>query len=132
MKKKITRRQVDAWLLPMRRTLQQMRTGEINSIDGHAVTRMHDGDKYERVEWCIAGVRGLLERVIPGCDTSALLLIEDRLIADEGMTEAEIDAALSFLRSIEKPLMRLHVEAVSSAVRTEMIAIELDAIRVAA
>ena len=64
--------------------------------------------------------------------TALLRRIERRLAAGVLMRVEDIDAALAFLRSIEKPLMGLSVSAVTSAVRTEQIAIELDALGIAA
>jgi hypothetical protein len=133
MKKKITRRQVDAWLAPMRRALIGMReSGCCDSIRGYAVTRLHHADDYARVDFCLAGFRGLLERLFPGLDSAPLLRVESRLANGVPLTVAEIDAALSLLKSLEKPLMGKTADEVTSAVRTEQIQIELDAIREAA
>ena len=130
--KRMTRRQVTAWLAPMRETFRQMRSGEIESIRGYPVTRSAVSDEWERVDWCCAGFRGLNERVLPDTDCAPLLKVERRLAAGVLMSADDIDAALEFLRSIEKLLMRLSVDAVTSAVRTEQIQIELDAIGAAA
>jgi hypothetical protein len=132
MKKKITRRQVDAWLAPMRRALLEMRSGYCDAIRGYAVTRLHHADDYARVDFCLAGFRGLLERLFPGLDSTHLLRVESRLANGVPLTVGEIDAALALLKALEKPLMSKTVDEVTSAVRTEQIAIELDAIREAA
>ena len=129
---KMTRRQVTAWLAPMRETFRVMRSGEIESIRGYPVTRSAVSDEWERVDWCCAGFRGLIERVLPATDCAPLLKVERRLAAGVLMSVEDIDAALAFLRAIEKPLMRLSVEDVQSAVRTEQIQIELDSLGVAA
>ena len=47
--KRMTRRQVAGWLLPIRSALKEMLSGEVDSIRGYAVTRLHRGDEYERV-----------------------------------------------------------------------------------
>jgi len=128
----MTFQEVSKWLAPMRKCLREMRFGEIDSIDGHAVTRMNDQDPYARVEWCLAGFRGLIERCLPRCDPAALLVLESKLTANEPLTIAEVDGALAFLRRIEKPLMRISVDEIQSKVLVEQICIELDAIREAA
>lgn len=132
MSKKITRRQVDAWLSPMRRSLLEMRTGYADSIRGYAVTRLHRQDDYARVDFCIAGFRGLLSRMLPDIDAGPLLKLENKLANGVPLTVEEIDAALRMLKSMEKPLMGKTVDEVTSAVRTEQIQIELDAIKEAA
>lgn len=132
MSKKITRRQVDAWLSPMRRSLLEMRSGYCDSIRGYAVTRLHRKDDYARVDFCIAGFRGLLARMFPAIDAGPLLKLENKLANGVPLTVEEIDAALRLLKSMEKPLMGKTVDEVTSAVRTEQIAIELDAIKEAA
>jgi hypothetical protein len=116
----------------MRATFRAMRSGEIESIRGYPVTRSAVSDQWERVDFCCAGFRGLIERVLPGTDCAPLLKVERRLAAGVLMCVEDIDAALVFLRSIEKPLMGLSVEAVTSGVRTEQLQIEMDALGVAA
>jgi hypothetical protein len=48
------------------------------------------------------------------------------------MQESDVDACLEALRAIVKPLMGFKVGVVMSAVRTEMISIEVDALGLAA
>ena len=52
--KRMTRKQVTGWLLPIRSALKEMLSGEVDSIKGYAVTRLHHGDEYERVDFCLA------------------------------------------------------------------------------
>jgi hypothetical protein len=132
MKKKITRRQVDAWLLPIRRALLEMRSGYADEIDGFAVTRLHNRDDYVRLDWCLAGFRGLANRLFPEADTASLLHIETQLAGNDLITIEDIDAAMAMLKSLKKPLMRMPAAVVRDAVITEQLCIELDAIREAA
>ena len=47
--KRITRRQAKSWLSPMRRALRQIaETGEADTVQGYAVTRLHGGANHAR------------------------------------------------------------------------------------
>lgn len=117
-----------AWLAPMRRCFAEMRQGEVDSIRGYAVTRLHASDDYARVDFCIAGFRALLDRLLPEIDTAPLSLIERRLAAGTPLTVAQIDAGLALLRHCEDALLRFSREEVKAAVLVEQCAIELDAL----
>lgn len=126
--KRITRRQARAWLTPMRSCFTEMKTGEVDAIRGYAVTRLHDQDSYERIDWCIAGFRGLIDRLCPEIDTRPLLAVEKKLAAGVALLVQEIDAALIVLKRSEDALLRHSVAAVKDAVLTEQINIELERI----
>lgn len=126
--KRVTRREMKAWLAPMRRCFAEMREGEVDSIRGYAVTRLHASDDYARVDFCIAGFRALLDRLLPEIDTAPLALVERRLAAGTPLTVAQIDAALALLRHCEDALLRFSREDVKAAVLVEQCAIELDAL----
>ncbi len=130
--KRITRRQVEAWLAPMRKALREMRSGEVDSIRGYAVTRLHNRDDYARVDHCLAGFRCLINRLFPSVDTACLQRLETRLANGVPLSVADLDAALSLLTSLEKPLMGMSAAAVSAAVLTEQVAIEFEALGMAA
>lgn len=126
--KRVTRREMRAWLAPMRRCFAEMRQGEVDSIRGYAVTRLHASDDYARVDFCIAGFRALLDRLLPEIDTAPLSLIERRLAAGTPLTVAQIDAGLALLRHCEDALLRFSREEVKAAVLVEQCVIELDAL----
>ena len=127
--KRITRRQARAWLEPMRSCLRGIRaTGESDTIRGYAVTRLHDRDDYARIDYCIAGFRGLTDRICPHIDSKPLLRLEQRFAAGSPLTIEMIDDALRMLRLVEDELMVHSVEAVKDVVLTEQILIEMDAI----
>ena len=130
--KLITRRKVEAWLRPMRLALREMRSGYVDSVRGYAVTRLHNRDDYARLDYCIAGFRCLINRLFPATDTACLLRLETRLANGIAFEVADIDAALSLLKSLEKPLMRMSASAVSDAVIAEQIRNEFEALGVAA
>ena len=130
--KRMTRRQVDGWFLPIRRALNEMLTGEVDSIRGYAVTRLHHGDEYERVDYCLAGFVGVIGRIFPEADLSPLTRLQKRLAAGAPVTEAEIHAALAFLKSLETPLIKQDWHHIKSCLTTEMLSIELSELGMAA
>ena len=131
--KRITRRQASAWLEPMRSCLREIRaTGESDTIRGYAVTRLHDRDDYARIDYCIAGFRGLTDRLCPHIDSAPLRRLEQRFAAGSPLTIELIDDALRMLRVVEGELMQHSVAEVKDAVLTEQILIEMDAMREAA
>lgn len=125
---RVTRREIRAWLEPMRRCFAEMRTGEVDSIRGYAVTRLHNSDDYARIDYCIAGFRGLIARLIPSMDCGPLEVVEKRLAAGVPLTIAEVDAALCILKIAENNLIWFDRDLIKSAVLTEQVAIEVDAL----
>lgn len=130
--KRMTRRQVDGWFLPIRRALNEMLSGEVDSIRGYAVTRLHNGDEYERVDWCMAGFVGVLSRIFPALDLSPMTRLQKRLAAGAPVTEADIHAALAFLKSLETPMIKQDWHHIKSCLTTEMLSIELNELGMAA
>ena len=130
--KRMTRRQVDGWFLPIRRALNEMLSGEVDSIRGYAVTRLHNGDEYERVDYCVAGFAGVIGRIFKERDISALTKIQKRLATGAPVTVGDIHDALALLKSLETPLIKHDWHAIKDALTTEMIAIELQDLREAA
>ena len=83
--KHMTRRQVAAWFAPIRQALNEMLSGEVDSIQGYAVTRLHSRDAYERVDFCIAGFAGVISRIFPDCDLSPMTRLQKRRWKATGM-----------------------------------------------
>ena len=130
--KRMTRRQVDAWFVPIRAALREMLSGEVDSIQGYAVTRLHTSDDYARVDHCIAGFVGVLSRIFDGLDVSMLTKIQKRLANGAPLTEIDVQAALDFLKSLETPLIKADWHKIKNALQTEMIQIELSELGIAA
>lgn len=124
---RITRRQARAWLSPMRRSFHAMRAGEIDAIRGYPVTRLHERDDYVRIDYAIAGFRGLIERLRIPVDLDPLAAIEKRLAAGVLLEVRAIDEALAMLHTVEDELIRFSKAEVKHAVLTEQVAIELEA-----
>lgn len=126
MTKRVTRRQIQSWLLPIRRCFAEIKTGEVDSMRGYAVTRLDEKDTYARIDFCIAGFRALIQRLCPQLDSGKLLRVEKKLAAGTPLTVAEIDEALSFLHDCDDALIKHTVAAVKHAVLVEQISIEMD------
>lgn len=126
MSKRMTRRQAQAWLGPIRASFSQMKSGEADSIRGYAVTRLHSNDAWERVDFCIAGFRCLLGRLFPGFDTAPLERVEKKLAAGTPLTEQELNECLSLFNRCESMLVKIQIDVVRDAVITEQIVIELE------
>ncbi len=130
--KRVTRRKIKSWLIPIRRCLAELKGGEVDSIKGYAVTRLDEQDTYGRTDHCLAGFRALIERLCPAIDALALERIEKKLAHGVPLCVAEIDQALSLLHRCEDALIKHSVDEVKAAVLTEQIVIELDELRMAA
>ena len=126
--KRITRRQARAWLEPMRRTFREMAdTGAVDSVQGYAVTRLHSGDDYARVDYACAGFRALMARLWPGLiDCAPLARIEKRLAAGLMIEREDLTTAFALLNDIEARLMKKTVREVKDAVIAEQIVIEME------
>lgn len=127
--KRVTRRQACTWLAPMRRCFAEMRTGFTTAADGYPVTRLHDGDGWARVDYCIAGFVGMIGRLAPGLGTESMRRIQSRIEAGALVTTQEIDAALSEIRRAEDVIVGMPVKELASVVTTEQIAIEFEALQ---
>ena len=127
MGKRVTRRQAQAWLRPIRKALREIsETGEVQTVQGYAVTRLHTGDDYARVDYCLAGFRALMQRLWPEMDCSALSKIEKRLAAGVMLEQGDLVACFALLNETERRMMKRTVAEVKSAVMAEQIVIELE------
>ena len=129
MSTRVTRKQARNWLAPMRECFGQMRTGFVTAADGYPVTRLHDGDDWARIDYCIAGFVGMIGRLAPGLGTEAMQRLQRQIEAGELVTTQEIDAALSEIRHAEDVIVGMPVKELASIVTTEQIAIEFEALQ---
>ena len=130
--KRMTRRQVAGWFLPIRAALNEMLSGEVDSIRGYAVTRLHNGDEYERDDFCIAGFVGVLSRIFPDLDLSPMTKLQRLLASGTPIHAADVHKALALLKSLETPLIKEDWHRIKACLTTEMIAIELQDLKEAA
>lgn len=125
MRKRMTRKQARAWLAPMRRALVEIRAGEVDSIRGYPVTRLHAQDEYARLDWCINGFIALLQRLEIGLDLAPAERLSHRLESGVPLTVSEVDSVLALLNQAEDKLVGKPISTVNDAVQTERIVIEL-------
>ena len=130
--KHMTRRQVTGWLLPIRSALNEMLSGEVDSIRGYAVTRLHNGDEYERVDWCMAGFVGVLSRIFPDLDLSPMTKLQRLLAAGTPIHAEDVHKALALLKSLETPLIKEDWHRIKACLTTEMLSIEFSELGIAA
>jgi hypothetical protein len=125
-KKPPTRAQVQSWLKPIRRAVLEMMGGEVDAIRGYAVTRLHEGDDYARVDWCINGFVALLERLTPDIDITPLHSVSRKLANGIPLTLLELHECLALLRQCEDRLIKLPRSALMDAATLEQVAIEVE------
>lgn len=126
--KRITRRQVQSWLAPVRACLSELRSGEVSTIRGYPVTRLNVSDEFVRTDYCMTGFRSMLVRLRPELDATPLERIERSLAAGVPLTLELIDNALHLLHSYEDALVGAPSDDVLSAVNTELLGIEFERI----
>lgn len=129
MSRRVTRRQAQAWLAPMRKCFQEMRSGYTTSARGYPVTRLNDGDDWVRTDFCIAGFRALIGRLFPDLATSHMERIERRLANGVLVAQSDLDGAMCEIRAAEDLLITVTREELKSAVLTEQINIEIEALQ---
>jgi hypothetical protein len=113
----------------MRAALRQIaETGEADTVQGYAVTRLHHSDDYARVDFCLAGFRGLAQRLWPDLDCAPLHKLEKRFAAGVLIERDDLVAAFRLLTDVEKRLMKKTVREVKAAVLAEQIVIEMEAL----
>lgn len=128
--KKVTRRQARAWLHPIRQCFNTMRiTGESHAARGYAVTKVHGDDDWVRTDYCIAGFRALIERLFPKLDTSAMQRVQRRLANGVLVSNADLESCMRELRAAEDLLITVTIKDLHSAVLTEQINIEMEALQ---
>lgn len=126
--KRVTRRQIRAWLIPIRSCFSEMRCGYVDTVQGWPVTRLHEHDDYVRIEYAISGFMALITRICPEINCYPLEKIGKKLAAGVLLTVREIDDALALLHRCEDALVGMPRAALLDAVVTEQIAIEMNAI----
>lgn len=123
--RRLGRRKAQQWLAPLRQALRNIRTtGEVFEAEGHALMEMPDA--FVRIDHCIEGFVRMIARVLPDAGISEICNVRNKIGTSQDMTIAEIDAALAEINVIEPMVGRLSCDAIKAAVKTEVIAIELD------
>ena len=124
MSKRLTRREVQAWLAPIRKSLSQMMEDSVDSIRGYPVT--HLMGRYERTDWTFEGFERMIARMLPHADMQPVGIIRRKIAAGIPLSVQEIEAAFRALVQIEQPLTRIPRDILRDAILTEQIQIELE------
>jgi len=123
---RLGRKKAQQWLAPLRKAIRTIRTtGDVTEADGHPVMELPDA--FARIDYCVAGFSGVIRRVAPGASLVAVAEASRKLTDGQGMTVAEVDAALAELNAVEPLIARASNEQIRDAVITEQIVIELEA-----
>ena len=125
-----TRKQAQAWLAPIRNALSDLRSGTVDAIRGYPVTRLHAGDDYARIDWCINGFVVLTDRLMPDVDTVALRRLSKKLEIGTPLVLADIDACVGPLHQVESRLIKLPRQTLIDAALIEQINIELERLEI--
>lgn len=121
-----TRKQAQAWLAPIRNALAQIRSGSVDAIRGYPVTRLHTGDDYARIDWCINGFVALIDRLIPSLDTAPMRRLAKKLELGTPLHMADVDACTGLLHGVESALIKMPRQTLIDAALVEQINIELE------
>ena len=122
-----TRSQAQAWLAPIRKAFNEMRTGEVDSYRGYAITQIHHADNdFARVDHAINGFLALFERLAPDLDTAALQKVSKKLAHGVLIEFHEVDACFATLNACEDLLITFTRAALINVANTEMVNIEIE------
>ena len=121
-----TRRQAKTWLKPIRDAIAEMRTGEVDAIRGYAVTRLHTGDDYARIDYCINGFLALIERLMTDYDLAPLRIVSNRLANGVPLTVELIDSCAAVLNMAEDRLITITRRVLIDAANTELTICEIE------
>ncbi len=123
-----TRKQAQAWLAPIRSALAQIRSGTVDAIRGYPVTRLHTGDDYARIDWCINGFVALIARLMPALDTLPMRRLAKKLELGTPIHMPDVDACTGLMHQVENALIKMPRSTLIDAALVEQINIELERI----
>ena len=125
--KPTTRKQARAWLDPIRKAFNEIKTGEVDSHRGYAITRIHHADNdFSRIDHAINGFVALIERLMPDFDISAIRKLSKKLENGVLLQAAEVQSGLALLKQCEDRLIKFQRFELIDAANTEMVNIELE------
>ena len=92
-----TRKQARAWLDPIRKAFNEIKTGEVDSHRGYAITRIHHADNdFSRIDHAINGFVALIERLMPDFDVATIKRVSKKL--ENGVLIEPIEARHQLIR----------------------------------
>lgn len=127
--KPASRKQLSAWLDPIRKAFIELRSGEVDAHRGYPITRFHAADEdFARIDYSINGFVGMLTRLIPDFDLLPMIRLSKKLENGILLTVEEIDVCIAMIEPIEKRLMKFTRAQLIDAANTESILIELESL----
>jgi hypothetical protein len=122
-----TRKQAQAWLLPIRKAMIELQTGHVDAYKGYAITRIHwSDDDFARIDYCINGFVCLIDRLCPEISTEPMKRISKKLANGVLLVPSEIDSALVLLKQVENRLIDFRRDVLIDAANTEITRIEFE------
>lgn len=122
-----TRKQMQAWLDPIRKALAEIRTGEVDAYRGYPITRIHHADNdFARVDHAINGFLALIMRLEPDYNVTPLQRLSKKLENGVLLSLDEVTECGVLLNDIEDKLLTFTRAQLKDAADIEMVAIELE------
>ena len=122
-----TRKQARAWLDPIRKAFNEIKTGEVDSHRGYAITRIHHADNdFSRIDHAINGFVALIERLMPDFDLAPVTRISKKLENGILLEAKEVHEALAMLKACENRMIKFKRSDLTDAANTEMVRIEIE------
>ena len=115
---------------PLYALVAQLETGEVDAVRGHPV--IEAWGEYMRVDQVLAEVRRCFDRIAPHADWRAFDAVGKRLGNGVPITEDDVETLRNTIKQAEAVYRTTPLDYLKAMIRTELIAIELDAIREAA
>ena len=122
-----TRKQMQAWLAPIRKALAEIRTGEVDAYRGYPITRIHHADNdFARVDHALNGFLALITRLMPDYSVTPLQRLSKKLENGVLLSLEEVTECGVLLNAIEDKLLIFTRAQLKDAADLEMICIELE------
>ena len=122
-----SRKQMQAWLAPIRKAMAEIRTGEVDAYRGYPITRIHHADNdFARVDHALNGFLALITRLAPDHDVSPLQRLSKKLENGVLLSIDEVTECGALLNAIENKLLTFTRAQLKEAADIEMIVIELE------
>ena len=122
-----TRKWLRSWLYPIRKTMNELRTGYIDTYRGYPITKLDSSDEdFARIDYAINGYVALIDRLMPDFDTSPIKTVGKKLENGTMLEQAEVSAAIAMLNDVEDRLIRFKRCELADAANVEMTVIEFE------
>lgn len=103
-----------------------MLSGEVDSVQGYAVTRIDTSDDYARIDYCIRGWYESLQRMLPDFDFGHMVRVEKMLANGIMLTHEDVTDVLKMMNRVEDMMIKIPAAKIQDAVTAQLISIELE------